>query len=73
MIYRRAERFGAKTKPVVHEEITHEVAIEEEVAVEETVDPTSLDWNDLKAYAKQQGVDLAIHKSKADIIAQLTK
>lgn len=73
MIYRRAERFGAKTKPVVHEEVIQEVAIEEEVAVEETVDPASLDWNDLKAYAKEQGVDLAIHKTKVDIIAQLTK
>lgn len=76
MIYHRDKRFGAdkpklteldNVAPTIKEEVV------EETIEEEAVDVSSLPWEELRAYAKEQGVDLAKYRSKQDIIDQLTK
>lgn len=76
MIYNRDKRFGAnKPKPTELDNVAPTIKEEvvEETIEEEALDVSSLPWEELRAYAKEQGVDLAKHRSKQDIIDQLTK
>ena len=75
MIYKRAERFGAKAPNLTKlKDVTpKQVANVVEEVVEESIDLETMEWKKLQAYAKEQGVDIAVHKSRVAIIEQLTK